>query len=169
MQPVDFGEEGQDKGFMVFDVDPSRRAGDRLRGSGAPQFRKVRARRFVTVEAKPREADPTPEVCAAIARASIEDAIVRLEAHVTPEQERLFRRAEVQRALQDAHVVAGIRTIVPGQDAVGQMPPGVTVQTASPIEALDTYLRARQLADDRRVLLRRAAEDLMASSGLVNA
>jgi exonuclease SbcD len=169
MQPVDFGEEGQEKGFMVFDIDPRAGRGERLRGSGAPRFEPVPARRFVTVRARPRDADPTPETCAAIERASICDAIVRVEVHVTPEQERLFRRPEVQRLLQEAHFVAGIRTILPDEPAGGVLPAGVTPEVADPLEALDLYFRSKQYGDERRARLRKAAEDLMASSGVANA
>jgi exonuclease SbcD len=169
MQPVDFGEEGQEKGFMVFDIDARQKAGHRLGGSRAPRFEAVPARRFVTVDVKPKDMDPTAEVCAAIERAAICDAVVRVDVHVTAEQERNFRRPDAQRLLQVAHYVAGIRTLLPADRTGTTVPAGVKVDAASPLEALDLYFQSKQFEEDRRARLRRAAEDLMATAGLANA
>ena len=62
LQRVDFGEEKDDKGFCVIDLDPSRPAGRRVTDF---QFRHVDARRFLTVEVNVRRGDPTrrPRSC----------------------------------------------------------------------------------------------------------
>ena len=165
MQAVDFGEEGQAKGFMVLDIDPAKGLGSRLGGSGAPQLVPVPARKFVTVEVRPKEADPTPEVCAAIERAGVTDAIVRVEARVTAEQERSFRRPDVQRALAEAHCIAGIRTVLP-DDVRHGLPPNVQPDASSPLDALDLYFKAKEYEEARRARLLVAAEDLMATTGI---
>ncbi|MGI8927165.1 MAG: metallophosphoesterase family protein [Tepidiformaceae bacterium] len=164
MQPVDFGEKDQDKGFMVFDIDATRGRGDRIGGSGLPRMEKVPARRFVFVEAKPREADPTPEVCAAIERADIEDAIVRVTVDVTNEQSTAFRAPEVRRLLERAHYFAGLTVQLPA-DTRSSLPLGEQPDSASPLETLDTYLKLKFTTDDaHRTRLLRAAADLIAET-----
>jgi exonuclease SbcD len=160
MQPVDFGEEGQKKGFMVFDIDPKARLGARLSGNGLPKMEPVPQRRFVTVEVHARTDDPTAEVCAAIARQDVRDAIVRVHAHVTADQNRDFRIPEVRRALESAHFVQGVRAILP-QDQRAILPAGLKVDSASPLESLETFFKLKQVEEERRGRLLAAAGDLM--------
>ena len=58
LQRVDFGEEKDDKGFCVIDLDPSLPAGRRVTGF---EFRHVDARRFLTVEVDVRRGRPGPD------------------------------------------------------------------------------------------------------------
>ncbi len=164
MQRVDFGEQKQPKGFMELTIDPAKPRGARLGGSGLPRLREVAARRFVTVEAKPKEADPTAEVCAAVVRAEVADAIVRVEIHLTADQHREFRVPEVRKALETAHYIAGIRPIIPHEQR-GNLPAGYQPDAASPIETLDMYFQLQNVEEQRRERLRRAAQDLMATVG----
>jgi exonuclease SbcD len=164
MQPVDFGEEGQPKGFMVFDIDPTRRLGDRIYGTGLPRLEPVPSRRFVTVDVSPRSPDPTAEVCQAVANADVLDSIVRVNVKLSREQSSAFRIPDVRRLLESAHYVAGIRTILPDEQR-SKLPPGVQPDAASPIETLDTYFKSRQLDDARRAKLLAAARDLVESTG----
>jgi exonuclease SbcD len=168
MQRVDFGEEKQDKGFMVFDIETGKPRGARMAASGLPRLQKVAARRFLTIEVKPRDEDPTAEVCRAIEAKDTGDAIVRVEVSLTGDQARLFRIPEARRMLEKAHYVAGIRTFLP-DDPRSRLPAGEQPDSASPIEVLDLYFRVHQMEDARRERLRRAAEDLMASTGVAHA
>jgi exonuclease SbcD len=106
MQPVDFGEEGQHKGFMVLDIDPAKPAGSRVHGSGLPRLEDVPVRGFVTIEVTPKDDDPTPEVCRAIERVPTADAIVRVTVKLSHEQARLFRVPEAKNLLHGAHLPA---------------------------------------------------------------
>ncbi|MFN0146925.1 MAG: exonuclease SbcCD subunit D, partial [Dehalococcoidia bacterium] len=164
MQRVDFGEEGQDKGFLTFDLDTAKPLGARLAGTGAPRLQTVAARPFLTIEVRPADDDPTPEVCAAIDRKEVADAIVRVEVRLSASQARQFRMPEARRALESAHYVAGIRTVLP-DDVRSRLPAGVQPDAASPIESLDLYLRSQDLDDQRRERLRRVAEELLVSVG----
>ncbi len=168
MQPVDFGEEDQRKGFMLFDIDHAKPRGKRVAGSTMPVLKQVKTRRFVTIKVAAKELDPTAEVCAAIARAEVAEAIVRVEVQMTAEQGRLFRMPEARKLLEEAHYVHGIRPIYPG-DVRLSVPAGVQPDKASPIETLDTYFRVQNYDEARRTRLRRAAEDLLAEMGVANA
>jgi exonuclease SbcD len=163
MQPVDFGEEGQPKGFMVLDIDPAKRLGSRVGGSGLPRLVPIPARKFLTIEVKPKADDPTPEVCAAIEKADVRDAVVQLKVELTTEQSRLFRQPEARDLLGDAHFIAGIRVLLP-DDPRTLLPAGFQPDSSSPIEALETYLKLQEYDDKRRERLLQAARDLMAET-----
>jgi exonuclease SbcD len=165
MQPVDFGEEGQRKGFILVDIDPAKAAGARITGCG-PLKVDVPARKFITVHAKPKEPDPTPEICLAAERAPIAGAIVRVDVVLTEEQERRFVRPQLQKLLHDAHFVAGVRVTRPGEEARLRLPPNLAAEASSPLDALDLYFRTRQYDEARRAKLGLAAKDLMESAGV---
>ncbi len=105
MQRVDFGEEKDDKGFMVVTLDPAEPAGQRVTDV---QFRKVHARRFVTVDVTVKGEDSTAEVLDAIHRANVRDAIVRVRIALTAQQNAALRENDLRDALAPAHVVAAI-------------------------------------------------------------
>ncbi|HEX6030120.1 MAG TPA: exonuclease SbcCD subunit D [Tepidiformaceae bacterium] len=163
MQPVDFGEEGQHKGFMVLDIDPAKAAGSRVYGSGLPRLEAVPAREFVTIAVNPGEDDPTPEVCRAIESVPTADAIVRVTVKLSHEQARLFRVPEAKSLLHGAHFLASFRTELP-DDRRSTLPPGHQPDSASPVETLETYLKLKEdLPETRRHKLLAAAQDLIAS------
>lgn len=167
LQAVDFGEEDQPKGFMVFDIDTTRPRGERIHGTGAPQLRNVQSRRFVTVKPKPKEADPTPEVCRAIEAANVAGAIVKVEIELSKEQAAFFRQPEARRLLEQAHYVAGLRVILPGEMRPN-LPAGVQPDAADPVGSLDLYFRNKAYEDVRRERLLAAARDLVTATGAAN-
>ena len=154
MQPVDFGEEDQRKGFIEVTLDETR--SDRARVT----YHDVTCRRFVTVDAKPSDLDPTPEVRDAIDAAGVADAIVRVRISLSREQEGQLRLPEVRRALESAHYVQSIRPILP-DDQRRKLPPSEQPDAAAPLESLETYFKSRELPDERRRKLLAAAGDLM--------
>jgi exonuclease SbcD len=88
---VDFGEEGERKGFYVADLEDGRLTAE-------PHFEEVRARRFLTITATPDPAAPTASIRTAIERHDVADAVVRVRAKAPRE---LFAAVD-QRALRDA-------------------------------------------------------------------
>lgn len=159
MQPVDFGEEGQPKGFVVVDLDPAKPRGSRV--VSPPALHPVKTRRFVSIECKPRDEDPMPEVCRQIEQADVADAIVRVQVRLSPEQASRFRVSEVRRLLESAHYVAGIRTILPEEHR--RLAPGnVQPDAASPVETLEAYLKLKEVPAPRRERLVASARELIA-------
>jgi exonuclease SbcD len=160
LQRVDFGEEKDEKGFYTLTVDPSRPRGQRL--VGEPEFHPVWARPFVTVDVRPRQEDPTAEVVAAIERAPVGDAIVRVVIRVSPQQQALLRQGEVRRALAEAHFLAYVKAELVEEARSGRLPPHVRPESLTPMDALRLYLDERKLPPDRRELLLRYARSLVA-------
>ncbi len=159
LQRVDFGEEKEEKGFYSVTLDPARPRGQRV--VGEPEFHPVWARRFVTVEVRPRQEDPTAEVVAAIERAQAEDAIVRVIIRVSRQQQALLRLAEVRQAFREAHFVAYIKSELVEEARSGRLPPEVRVEALGPLEALGLYFEDRKMAAERREVLLRYARSLV--------
>jgi exonuclease SbcD len=151
LQRVDFGEEHDPKGFVVLEIDPALPPGRR-----APfelvRFHEVDARRFVTVDVRPRAPDPTDQIIRAIEKAGIDDAIVRLRLQLTSAQSAALDERRLRDSLASAHTIAGIaREIV--RPARRRSASGVAAASATPIQALEAYLEARDEPPDRRATL----------------
>jgi len=160
LQRVDFGEEKNEKGFYLLTIDPSRPRGQRV--VGEPEFHAVWARPFVTVNVRPRQEDPTPEVLAAIERAPVGDAIVRVVIRVSRQQQALLRQVEVRQALAEAHFLAYVKPELTEEARSGRLPPHVRPESLTPMDALRLYFDDRKLPPDRREVLLRYARSLVA-------
>jgi len=149
IERIDFGEEKEDKGFVVAEVE---------RGEATWQFRRLDARRFVTVRVEATGDDPTAQVVNAIAQTDVADAVVRVLIHTTADREPLIRDDEIRRALRPAFHVAAIAREVERNVRLrlGQ----VAVEEMSPHEALARYLQAKQTPPERAEVLLRYAKHI---------
>jgi exonuclease SbcD len=161
MQRVDFGEEKDDKGFYTVEIDKAKARGQR---AAEPQFHSVAARSFVTVEVRPRDADPTAEALAAIRRAGVDDAVVRVILHLTPEQEPLLREAEVRQALAGAYYQAGVLRDTERRER-RRLPGHVHLESMSTLDLLELYWQEKKVPSDRIPVLKRYAMDIIGVEG----
>lgn len=149
MERIDFGEEGDPKGFCWVELS---------RGAAAWEFVPVAARRFVTLDADLRTSHtPTEDVLTLINRHNLLDAVVRLRLQLLAEQEPLLREYAIRDALRQAgisHLGAIIKQIEqPDRARLGANPEGLTHA-----ELLDRYLLSREVPAARReAILERAA------------
>jgi exonuclease SbcD len=164
LQRVDFGEEKDPKGFVMLELDPSQPRGERVVNI---DFREVQARRFVTVALTPRAEDPTDEVLSAIERASVADAIVRVQLSLRPAQDALLRDADMRRALVEAHTVASITREVE-QPARRRLSGEHEPEQLTPLQALKLYLDQKGVAQDEQAVLVRHAERLLEREARAN-
>jgi exonuclease SbcD len=159
LQRIDFGEENDDKGYCVIDLEPLAPQGNRVTKF---EFRQVEARRFLTIDVKidASDEDPTATVISAIQRVYVDDAIVRLRISLPVTQEAHLSDGDIQDALSAAHFVASISheiTERPRTRLAGAYDRGL-----SPQQALKRYLDSRQTAPDRAAALQQRAEELIA-------
>ena len=98
LERIDFGEEHDAKGFVVVDLDDSRRA--------AWRFVPVAARRFLTIRVDAGYGDPTDAALSAIAHHDVTDAVVKLVVQASTEVS--LREDEIRRALAGAYFIAAI-------------------------------------------------------------
>ncbi|MDE2686059.1 MAG: exonuclease SbcCD subunit D [Chloroflexota bacterium] len=158
-QRVDFGEEKDDKGFCVIELDPDKPQGSRLTSF---EFVKNDARPFLTIDVKLNSGDddPTATVIKVIESADLAGAIVRLRITLPAELEPLLVESSIRNALRPAHHIASIakdvadraRTRLGDENTRGLMPK----------DALRLYFDTRDVPNDRAETLMRYAEELIA-------
>ena len=157
LERIDFGEENDDKGFCVIDLDTEAPRGQRLVDF---RFQPVNARRFLTIEvAVDADEDPTQETIKAIARRHVADAIVRVRITMPQEVEAQLRENEVRDALASAHFVAPIVRDVTRERRTRLG--GASVEGLSPQEALRLYLETTNAPAERAQVLLSYAERLI--------
>ncbi|MDH7487979.1 MAG: exonuclease SbcCD subunit D [Anaerolineae bacterium] len=106
MERVDFGEEKEEKGFVVAEVE---------KGRARFEFHPVPARRMVSVRVDVKSDDPTQEVLKAIARAKPKGAIIRVSVRATEDQALRIDQKALRDALADAFFVASVNIDVDRQ------------------------------------------------------
>lgn len=153
LERIDFGEEGQPKGFCWVEL---------ARGPGGTTWEFVTgdARPFLTIRADIRregERDPTQIVLDAIARHDITGAVVRLIVQTTPETEARLRDREIEKALAPANYVAALVKETERLERVRLG--GASPESLTPSELLERYLASRNTPAERAgTLLQYAGE-----------
>jgi exonuclease SbcD len=149
IERIDFGEEREDKGFVVAEVE---------RGRATWQFVKTDARPFVTIEVDAQGDDPTAEILKAIAAHEIEDAVVRIIIHTAAEKEPLINEDEIRRALAGAFHIAAIVKDVERKVRLrlGDQP----IEEMTPRQMIERYFQVKQTPPERTQLLLRHAEQI---------
>ncbi|MDA0770733.1 MAG: exonuclease subunit SbcD [Chloroflexi bacterium] len=159
LQRVDFGEERDDKGFCIIDIDPRQPQGMRLKNNW--QFVKSSAREFLTISVKIPEGDldPTSTVLRELSKHELEGLIVRVQISVPGDLEGLLREPEIRAALESAHFVASVsREILERPRA--RLSEAYS-RAMDPREALKSYFNAKGVDKARADLLFQRAESLM--------
>lgn len=150
IERVDFGEEDEEKGFVVVELE---------KGSAEYTFRPVAARRFLTIEVTAEGDDPTEQVLRAIRRRSPDGAVVRVIIKTTLDKEPLINDGEISRALKEAYCLASISKQV--ERKARRALAGGLVEEMSPLQALELYLKAKEYPVDRRKILLEYANRLI--------
>ncbi|MBI5668141.1 MAG: exonuclease SbcCD subunit D [Chloroflexi bacterium] len=156
IERIDFGEEGDSKGFCWVEL---------ARGEARWEFVELNARPFVTLRADlTRVANPTDQVVQLINRHDLRDAVVRLLLELTPETEARLNENIIRDHLKHAGIfqLAVIRKQVeqPARARLGASPEGLT-----PAELLERYLISKEVPEDRRQELLDAAQAIFEQGG----
>ena len=153
LERIDFGEEGQPKGFCWVKL---------ARGETTWEFVGVDARRFVTIRADVRDSlNPLMALQQEVAAHDLQDAVVRLIVHLRADQEPLVRDRDVRALLADAYFVGGINREVERDARVrlGDLAP----EEMSDRELLIKYLETRSVDAERMEELLEHAEAIFAN------
>ena len=160
LERLDFGEEEDDKGFYLVEINPDQETGKR---QVSIDFHRITGRRFLTVNIniESQDIDPTATVLKTIAgqEDKIKDAIVRLQISLPAECQGQLRDNDIGNALKDAHYFAIIKDI---QRETRLRLGKWTAEELTPVEALEKYLETRKdLSRERARLLLEYGEKLI--------
>jgi len=160
LERLDFGEEEDDKGFYLVEIEPDKETGER---KVSFDFHQVTGRRFLTigVDIGPSDIDPTSTVLRAIAEQEdrVKDGIVRLQIGLPAEIEGQLRDNDIRNAIKEAHNFTIAKDI---QRETRLRLGNWTAEELTPIEALKKYLETRKdLSQERTKVLLKYGEKLI--------
>lgn len=149
LERVDFGEENDEKGFYVVDIETS--AGDR---KTTFEFHPVSIRRFLTVDVtlEPDDIDPSATLLNTVKlqQERVRDAIVRLNISLPARLENQVTEAAIREALRDAHYYTVAQDL---QRETRLRMGNRTAEEIAPGDALKAYLTAKNIPAERQKVL----------------
>ncbi|MCU0497566.1 MAG: exonuclease SbcCD subunit D [Anaerolineae bacterium] len=156
IERIDFGEEGDPKGFCWVELD---------RDATEWRFVELSARPFITLKADLRRShNPTQDALLLIDKHRLHQAVVRMIVQFTPESEARFNELAIRNAIHQAGAFyfAALKKEVeqPIRARLGANPEGLT-----PPELLERYLISKQIDETRRVDLLEAADSIFNIEG----
>jgi exonuclease SbcD len=159
LSALDFGEEGDEKGFYLVDIEPDGAAGGK---QVSFEFHPVAGRRFLTLSADVTvdDADPTATVLSAIAGQGdkVKGAIVRLQVRLPAEIEGQLNDSEIRAALAEAHYFAIAREITQEtRPRLGDQ----TAEEITPNQALKAYLASKKYSQRQTSKLLKHGRELI--------
>jgi exonuclease SbcD len=158
LQTIDFGDEDQEKGFYVVELDETESRGKRLKSY---EFQPVATRRFLTIKVDANADNPTETVLHAIAKndVNVRGSIVRLQIKVSAEKEGLLQENEIRKALKEAYFVAAVNKEVDREhrSRLGSYP----AEGLTPLQALKLYLESKKTPKERAQVLLEYGERLI--------
>ena len=159
LERLDFGDEDNEKGFYLVDIEPDGANGKR---QVSFDFHPLPTRRFLTISVSitTEDTDPTTTVLRAISgrEDKIGDAIVRLEITLPARSEGLLRDIEIRDALKDAYYSTIAREI---QREVRMRLGQFTAEDIAPFDALKAYLESKKVPPGRAKILLEYGERLI--------
>jgi len=150
LERIDFGEEGERKGFVMAQIQ---------RRQAAWEFIPVNARRFLTIRIDVRDSEePMTQILDELEQHSVDGAVVRVIIKATEPQEILLDDKPIRQALRPANYIASIvRDIERSQrHRLG----GVSAEELTPRQVLEIYLDSKETPPERKEQLLRYAEGI---------
>ena len=152
LERVDFGEENDEKGFYIVDIETDSSGGKRR---VTYDFHPVNTRRFHTINItlEPDDINPAATVTNAIATQPerVRDAVVRLNISLPAPLENQVSDTAIREALKDAHYYTVAQDI---QRETRLRIGNRTAEEITPLDALKAYLDSKNVpAERQRVLL----------------
>ena len=158
LERIDFGEEGEPKGFVVAEVSDGTTKWEFVRGY------RLQARPFTTIYVDIRDAaDPTSVVVAAIrAKPDLSNSVVRVVVKMRQEQESLLLDREIAKVLEGAYFVAGMQKEIERSKRREGLPEEA-IESLTAAELLAVYLDVKKIPTERAKLLLLHGEALISA------
>lgn len=152
VERVDFGEEKEDKGFVIVEIEPGQPARHR--------FIRLSGRRFLTIEVDLAGAlDPTAELIEALGDHDIQGAIIRLIYTIPMIRAEEINNAKVKAALEPAFY-AVIRPVLEDPSERVRMPELAEATEFHPLQIFERYLERRDDLEEMEADLLERAQQL---------
>lgn len=158
---VDFGEEKEDKGFVVVEL-PDKNTKYQILDTKY-QFIPVPARKFLTISIKLSEEDqnPTQKVIDEIEQQDIKDAVVRVLIETPESLVENLHDNDVRRGLSEAHFIAAINKDVIQKTRDKEFE---YTEELSVLEILEKYWKSKKVSEKRMKKLKEYAEKLITNN-----
>jgi len=158
IERIDFGEEKEDKGFVIADI-------DKKQGTlqARWQFIKTPSRRFLTVRVKVGANDePNDKVATEIKKHDINNTVVKLIIEIGEEKSSKLSESKIRTALDEANFIAGIIKEVKSHERT-QVKNGFSDELASldTLGVLEKYLKSKKVGKTHQHELLKTAECLI--------
>ena len=161
LERIDFGEEKDSKGFCVIDISTSPDKKNRL---NSYKFVEVNARRFKTIQIKIEENDGSPneKIIAEIEKHDIYETIAQVIIEVSSSRYSEISDRKIRDSLSEANFVAAIRknVITESKNRLGKE----LHESIPAIEALETYLKERNIGEEKIRLLLEKGQNLISET-----
>ncbi len=151
---IDFGEEKEDKGFILVDIPDKGQASFKFIPSGA--------RKFLTIPVKllADDQNPTDTVLQAILKHNVQDTIVRVTIDIPADLLKEIEMDKIKKALQSAHYIAGISKNIERKERA-KIEGAEEVEKLTPLEALQKYFQSREYNPEKIKFLQQFAALLL--------
>lgn len=153
---IDFGEEQEDKGICLVDID----------GEGKANFKfiKTPCREFLTINInlKPDDPSPTKTVLQEISAHTIDDKVVRVVINIPSGCEEELEMDKIKKSLSKANFIAGISRNIERKERP-RFEGTEEVEKLTPIDALHKYFESKKYTDDKKKRLEDFAAKLLES------
>ena len=161
LERIDFGEEKDSKGFCVIDISTSPDKKNRL---NSYKFVEVNARRFKTIQIKieGNDGSPNEKIVAEIEKHDIYETIAQVIIEVSSSRYSEISDRKIRDSLSEANFVAAIRknVITESKNRLGKE----LHESIPAIEALETYLKERNIGEEKIRLLLEKGQNLISEN-----
>lgn len=151
---IDFGEEKEDKGVCLVEIGKTTTF----------KFIPTPCRKFLSIEVNLAPADhkPTQTILDAISKQEIKDTIVRITINIPADLEENIEMDKIKKALSSAHYIAGIARNVERKERI-KIDGQEEVERLTPVEALQSYFKAKKFSLEKIKELEKYATQLLES------
>lgn len=152
IERVDFGEEGQPKGFMAIELE---------KNNTTYEFIDLPAREFITFDIDiENEQDPNEEIIKAIKKREIKDAIVRVRYTIDNSLSNLVDDKKIRDVLREAFYYT-VKPIILDKSERMRDPDLNESVGLDPIQALEKYISLNSNLNDKKDMLVERAKHIM--------
>ena len=159
LERIDFGEENDEKGFYIVEIETDTISGKR---EVSFEFHPVNIRRFLTVNVtlEPDDINPSATLLNTITaqQEKVKDAIVRLNINVPAQIENQVSDTAIREALKEAHYYTVAQDV---QRETRLRMGNRTAEEITPSDALKVYLESKNVPPERQKVLLEYGEKLI--------